>query len=88
MLSSAAVRIDSSYVIDLRHLEMNHIKDFTFVHGELRSSFGMSCNICYWVLSVDCADVIILSNPPSYFDKCGVFRLLLLLLIIISYMII
>ncbi|KAG2565125.1 hypothetical protein PVAP13_7NG025878 [Panicum virgatum] len=33
MLSSAAVRIDSSYVIDLRHLEMNHIKDFTFVHG-------------------------------------------------------
>ncbi|PUZ46211.1 hypothetical protein GQ55_7G032200 [Panicum hallii var. hallii] len=33
MLSSAAVRIDSSYVIDLRLLEMNHIKDFTFVHG-------------------------------------------------------
>jgi hypothetical protein len=39
MLSSAAVRIDSSYVIDLRLLEMNHIKDFTFVHGEIRS-FG------------------------------------------------
>ncbi|CAN6227184.1 unnamed protein product [Urochloa humidicola] len=33
VLSSTAVRIDSSYVIDLRLLEMNHIKDFTFVHG-------------------------------------------------------
>ncbi|XP_021317957.1 probable cleavage and polyadenylation specificity factor subunit 1 isoform X3 [Sorghum bicolor] len=33
MLSSTAVRIESSYVIDLRDLEMNHIKDFTFVHG-------------------------------------------------------
>lgn len=37
MLSSTAVRIESSYVIDLRDLEMNHIKDFTFVHGETRS---------------------------------------------------
>nr|TKW03259.1 hypothetical protein SEVIR_7G013400v2 [Setaria viridis] len=33
VLSSAAVRIDSSYVINLRLLEINHIKDFTFVHG-------------------------------------------------------
>ncbi|KAF8646672.1 hypothetical protein HU200_065721 [Digitaria exilis] len=33
MLSSTASRIESSYVIDLRLLEMNHIKDFTFVHG-------------------------------------------------------
>lgn len=33
VLSSTAVRIESSYVIDLRDLEMNHIKDFTFVHG-------------------------------------------------------
>ncbi|OEL36614.1 putative cleavage and polyadenylation specificity factor subunit 1 [Dichanthelium oligosanthes] len=33
VLSSTAVRIESSYVIDLRLLEINHIKDFTFVHG-------------------------------------------------------
>jgi cleavage and polyadenylation specificity factor subunit 1 len=33
VLSSTAVRIESSYVIDLCDLEMNHIKDFTFVHG-------------------------------------------------------
>ncbi|KAJ1270311.1 hypothetical protein BS78_06G044200 [Paspalum vaginatum] len=33
VLGSAAVRIESSYVIDLRDIEMNHIKDFTFVHG-------------------------------------------------------
>lgn len=33
VLNSAAVRIESSYVIDLHDMEMNHIKDFTFVHG-------------------------------------------------------
>ncbi|WVZ84660.1 hypothetical protein U9M48_031667 [Paspalum notatum var. saurae] len=33
VLGSASVRIESSYVIDLRDMEMNHIKDFTFVHG-------------------------------------------------------
>ncbi|XP_062185381.1 probable cleavage and polyadenylation specificity factor subunit 1 isoform X2 [Phragmites australis] len=33
VLSSTAVRIDSSYLIDLRVLGMNHIKCFTFVHG-------------------------------------------------------
>ncbi|KAK3142943.1 hypothetical protein QOZ80_4BG0354660 [Eleusine coracana subsp. coracana] len=33
VLSSTAVRIESSYLIDLRVLNMNHIKDFTFVHG-------------------------------------------------------
>ncbi|TVU13331.1 hypothetical protein EJB05_40381 [Eragrostis curvula] len=32
-LSSTAVRIESSYLIDLRVLNVNHIKDFTFVHG-------------------------------------------------------
>ncbi|KQJ81990.1 hypothetical protein BRADI_5g04673v3 [Brachypodium distachyon] len=32
-LSSAAVRIESSYLIDLRALDTNHVKDFTFVHG-------------------------------------------------------
>lgn len=41
MLSSTAVRIESSYVIDLRDLEMNHIKDFTFVHGEIGSIFTL-----------------------------------------------
>lgn len=41
MLSSTAVRIESSYVIDLRDLEMNHIKDFTFVHGEIISFFTL-----------------------------------------------
>ncbi|KAL6653028.1 hypothetical protein ACP70R_011953 [Stipagrostis hirtigluma subsp. patula] len=32
-LSSVAVRIESSYLIDLRVLDINHIKDFIFVHG-------------------------------------------------------
>ena len=36
-LSSSAVRVESSYLIDLRALETNHVKDFTFVHGEIRS---------------------------------------------------
>lgn len=27
-------RIDSSYMINLRDLDMRHVKDFTFVHGE------------------------------------------------------
>ena len=74
MLSSAAVRIDSSYVIDLRHLEMNHIKDFTFVHGEMTSSFGNVLQYLQPLLSVDRADIIFLSNPPSYFVK--MFRVL------------
>jgi len=74
MLSSAAVRIDSSYVIDLHHLEMNHIKDFTFVHGEMRSSFGNVLQYLQPLLSVDRADIIFLSNPPSYFVK--MFRVL------------
>ncbi|XP_015691983.2 probable cleavage and polyadenylation specificity factor subunit 1 isoform X3 [Oryza brachyantha] len=29
----SAVRIESSYLIDLRALDMNHVKDFAFVHG-------------------------------------------------------
>ncbi|KAJ8650097.1 hypothetical protein MRB53_003120 [Persea americana] len=28
-----SVRFESSYIISLRDLEMNHVKDFTFVHG-------------------------------------------------------
>lgn len=32
-IGTVSVRIESSYVINLRDLEMNHIKDFTFVHG-------------------------------------------------------
>ena len=36
-LSSTAVRIESSYSIDLRALDTSHVKDFTFVHGEIRS---------------------------------------------------
>lgn len=31
----ANARIESSYVINLRDLEMKHVKDFVFVHGEL-----------------------------------------------------
>lgn len=31
--ASASVRIDSSYIINLRDLDMKHVKDFTFVHG-------------------------------------------------------
>ncbi|PNY09433.1 cleavage and polyadenylation specificity factor subunit 1-like protein [Trifolium pratense] len=30
---SVAARIDSSYMINLRDLDMRHVKDFTFVHG-------------------------------------------------------
>jgi cleavage and polyadenylation specificity factor subunit 1 len=36
-LSSTAVRIESSYSIDLRALDASHVKDFAFVHGEIRS---------------------------------------------------
>ncbi|KAK8965128.1 Cleavage and polyadenylation specificity factor subunit 1 [Platanthera guangdongensis] len=31
--ASASVHIDSSYIINLRDLDMKHVKDFTFVHG-------------------------------------------------------
>ncbi|XP_020575291.1 cleavage and polyadenylation specificity factor subunit 1-like [Phalaenopsis equestris] len=31
--AGAAVRIESSYIINLRDLDMKHVKDFTFVHG-------------------------------------------------------
>ncbi|PKA60062.1 Cleavage and polyadenylation specificity factor subunit 1 [Apostasia shenzhenica] len=30
---SASVRIESSYIINLRDLDMKHVKDFTFIHG-------------------------------------------------------
>lgn len=33
-----SVRFESSYAISLRDLEMNHVKDFTFAHGENFSS--------------------------------------------------
>ncbi|MCI11437.1 cleavage and polyadenylation specificity factor subunit 1-like, partial [Trifolium medium] len=31
---AVAARIDSSYMINLRDLDMRHVKDFIFVHGE------------------------------------------------------
>lgn len=31
---AVAARIDSSYMINLRDLDMRHVKDFTFVHGK------------------------------------------------------
>ncbi|KAL5727982.1 hypothetical protein ACHQM5_001115 [Ranunculus cassubicifolius] len=31
--STVSARIESSYVINLRDLDMDHVKDFTFVHG-------------------------------------------------------
>lgn len=31
--STVSVRFESSYIISLRDLEINHVKDFTFVHG-------------------------------------------------------
>ncbi|KAJ0968727.1 hypothetical protein J5N97_021604 [Dioscorea zingiberensis] len=31
--SNVSVRIESSYIIDLRELDMKHVKDFTFIHG-------------------------------------------------------
>ncbi|XP_078166463.1 cleavage and polyadenylation specificity factor 160 isoform X1 [Carex rostrata] len=30
---SSSVRVESSYIISLRELEINHVKDFIFVHG-------------------------------------------------------
>ena len=33
---AVAARIESSYMINLRDLDMRHVKDFTFVHGELK----------------------------------------------------
>ncbi|KAM0946697.1 hypothetical protein DsansV1_C08g0078261 [Dioscorea sansibarensis] len=32
MGSNVSVRIESSYIIDLRELDMKHVKDFTFIH--------------------------------------------------------
>ncbi|KAH7664725.1 cleavage and polyadenylation specificity factor subunit 1 protein [Dioscorea alata] len=31
--SNVSVRVESSYIIDLRDLDMKHVKDFTFIHG-------------------------------------------------------
>ena len=31
---AVSARIESSYIINLRDLDMKHIKDFIFVHGE------------------------------------------------------
>lgn len=33
--SGAAIsaRVESSYIISLRDMDMKHVKDFTFVHG-------------------------------------------------------
>ena len=33
---AVAARIESSYMINLRDLDMRHVKDFTFVHGEFK----------------------------------------------------
>ena len=32
--SAAAARIESSYIINLRDLDIKHVKDFVFVYGE------------------------------------------------------
>jgi len=34
---AVAARVDSSYMINLRDLDMRHVKDFTFLHGEHHS---------------------------------------------------
>lgn len=36
---AVAARVDSSYLINLRDLDMRHVKDFTFLHGEHHSLF-------------------------------------------------
>jgi len=33
---AVAARIESSYMINLRDLDMRHVKDFTFVYGECK----------------------------------------------------
>lgn len=33
---AVAARIESSYMINLRDLDMRHVKDFTFVHGKCK----------------------------------------------------
>ena len=45
--TAVSARIESSYVINLRDLDMKHVKDFIFVHGETRQlliSFAYECN--------------------------------------------
>lgn len=42
---AVAARIDSSYMINMRDLDMRHVKDFTFVHGECNSI------ICYHLVT-------------------------------------
>lgn len=32
---AVSARIESSYIINLRDLDMKHVKDFIFVHGKL-----------------------------------------------------
>ena len=32
--SAVSARVESSYIINLRDLDMKHVKDFTFAHGE------------------------------------------------------
>lgn len=45
---AVAARIDSSYMINMRDLDMRHIKDFIFVHGEYQSI------ICYHLATFIC----------------------------------
>lgn len=33
-VGTVSARIESSYIINLRDLDMKHVKDFVFVHGE------------------------------------------------------
>lgn len=32
---AASARVESSYIINLRDLDIKHVKDFVFVHGEV-----------------------------------------------------
>lgn len=42
-----SARVDSSYIVNLGDMDMKHVKDFTFVHGEFgcRMIFERS-NVC------------------------------------------
>jgi hypothetical protein len=61
---AVSARIESSYIINLRDLDMKHVKDFIFVHGEcyqairfmfcLMGNFSQQLSLFFFSLSKPC----------------------------------
>lgn len=52
--STLSTRVESSYIINLRELDMKHVKDFVFVHG-VWSSTVRFCHraLSFWIGKFD-----------------------------------